>query len=108
MVRLFVGTLVLLAALTLSAPAQSRMTQMWYERGLAAAGKSEFAVALKDFETSQKLADADGVNGGFPAKVHFNIGVCLYRLDRSREAINELNTAIHLAGGSYEKAYYAL
>lgn len=108
MVRFFVATFVLLPALALSTFAQGRGTQIWYEKGLAAAGKGEFTVALKDFETSRKVADVEGVSSGYAAKVRFNIGVCLYRLERSREALRELSAAIVLAGGSYEKASYAL
>lgn len=42
----------------------------------------------------------------FAAKVHFNIGVCLYQLGRHDEAIAEYQKAI-VIDPNYQKAYYA-
>lgn len=108
MTRLFFGTIILLAALFSSAAAQNNTIQHWFEKGTTEARKGEFAVALKDLEVTQRLADAETASDRFRAKVHFNIGVCLYRLRRSVQAVIELKQAVRLYDGPYEKAYYAL
>lgn len=51
------------------------------------------------------MDDADDV---YRAKLHFNIGVCLYRLKQNEQATSEFEEAIKLAKGDYEKAFYAL
>lgn len=68
------------------------------------ASKGNYTQALQSFRSAQKVAkDADAA-----ARVHYNIGVCLYQLDRSAEAVTELTAAIDLKGGQYQKAWYAL
>lgn len=68
------------------------------------ASNGDYAKALENYKAAQK----DAKNPETAAKVHYNIGVCLYRLDRATEAVPELNEAINLKGGKYQRAWYAL
>jgi tetratricopeptide (TPR) repeat protein len=68
------------------------------------AGKGEYEKALETYRFEQK-----GVSSGeSAARAHYNIGVCLYRLDRPADAVPELTEAIHLRAGGYQRAWYAL
>lgn len=68
------------------------------------ASKGDYTQALQSFRSAQMSSkDAEAA-----ARIHYNIGVCLYQLDRSAEAVTELTAAIDLKGGQYQKAWYAL
>jgi Flp pilus assembly protein TadD len=68
------------------------------------ASHGEYAKALENY----KLAHKDVKNPETAAQIHYNVGVCLYQLDRASEAVAELNEAISLKGGKYQRAWYAL
>ncbi|MGH9949716.1 MAG: tetratricopeptide repeat protein, partial [Pyrinomonadaceae bacterium] len=42
------------------------------------------------------------------AKIRFNLGACLYRSNKAKEAVPEFSSAIRLRKGNYQRAYYAL
>jgi tetratricopeptide (TPR) repeat protein len=68
------------------------------------ASKGEYTKALESYRAAQK----DAKTPEAAAQVHYNIGVCLYQLERPVEALPELNEAINLRGGKYQRAWYAL
>ena len=106
--RLFLSIFVILTALVFSAPAQSFGTQQTFEKGVSLANEGKFETALADFKKSLTLAEIDDAKDDFRAKIHFNIGVCLYRLKQNAKATSEFEEAIKLTKGDYEKAFYAL
>lgn len=64
----------------------------------------QYEKALSNYRAAQDQAkDAESA-----ARVHYNIGVCLYRLDRPADAVPELKEAIRLKADSYQQAWYAL
>jgi len=108
MKRLFLSTFVILTFSVLSVSAQSFTTQQMFEKAVSMANEEKFETALPAFKDVLALAKIDDANAGFRAKVHFNIGVCSYRLKQSEKAVTEFEEAIKLAKGDYEKAFYAL
>jgi Flp pilus assembly protein TadD len=68
------------------------------------ASRGEYAKALENYKAAQK----DAKTPEAAAQVHYNIGVCLYQLERPGDALPELNEAIKLKGGKYQRAWYAL
>ena len=108
MKQIFLSIFVILTALTASVSAQSFGTRQTFEKGVSLANEGKFETALADFKKSLTLAEIDDADGDYRAKIHFNIGVCLYRLKQSKQAAGEFEEAIKLAKGDYEKAFYAL
>ena len=108
MKRLFTSIFVILTFSVLSASAQSFTTQRMFEKAVGMANDGKFETALPMFKDSLALAKIDDAGAGFQAKVHFNIGVCQYRLKQSKAAVAEFEEAIRLARRDYEKAFYAL
>jgi tetratricopeptide (TPR) repeat protein len=108
MKRIFLSIFVILVGLVFSVSAQSAATQQLFEKAVGLANGEKFETALADFKKSLALAETEDADADFRAKVHFNIGVCLYRLSRNEKSVGELEEAIKLARGDYEKAFYAL
>jgi tetratricopeptide (TPR) repeat protein len=108
MKRLFFSIFVILTAMVLSASAQSPATRQAFEKGIGLAGEGKFETALGDFKKSLTLAEIEDARDDYRAKIHFNIGVCLYRLKQNEKAVGEFEEALKLSKGDYEKAFYAL
>ena len=108
MKRLFTSIFVILTLSVLSVSAQSFTTQRMFEKAVGMANEGKFETALSMFKDSLALAKIDDADAAFQAKVHFNIGVCHYRLKESEKAVAEFEEAVKLAGRDYEKAFYAL
>jgi len=108
MKRIFLSIFVILTAIAGSVSAQSAATQQTFEKGIGLANAGKFETALVDFKKSLTLAEIEDANADYRAKIHFNIGVCLYRLKQSAKAVSEFEEAIKLAKGDYEKSFYAL
>lgn len=74
-----------------------------FEKGLYLARNGDFQNALPHFQNSfDKKLFAKKL-----AQIHYNIGVCLYRLNQPNSAITEFKQAISL-NPNYEKAFYAI
>jgi tetratricopeptide (TPR) repeat protein len=108
MKKLFLSAFVILTALTFSTPAQSLGARQIFEKGVGSANEEKFAAALTDFRKSLALAATEDADPSFRARIHFNIGVCHYRLKENARAVGEFEEAIKLSRGDYEKAFYAL
>lgn len=74
-----------------------------FNLGLELAGKGDFQTALKHFQNISPKILSDKQN----AQIHYNIGVCYYRLNEPQKAVVEFEIAIRLKK-NYEKAFYAL
>jgi len=108
MKRIFLSIFVILTAMSLNAAAQSFTTRQMFEEAVGMANAGNFETALPVFKDVLALAKIDDAETGFRAKVHFNIGVCFYRLKQSEKAVAEFEEAIKFAKRDYEKAFYAL
>ncbi|MBS1797033.1 MAG: tetratricopeptide repeat protein, partial [Acidobacteria bacterium] len=108
MKRLLLSILMILTLAAAGVSAQDKAARRAFEKGLAAAGRENFAAALGDFERALTLAEPAAAGDDFRAAIYFNIGVCRYRLKDSARAVREFETAIELKKGVYEKAFYAL
>jgi tetratricopeptide (TPR) repeat protein len=64
--------------------------------------------ALTDPLTGVLTAETDTATRAMLARVHFNIGVCLYQTGRPQEAVAEYEKAAELSGGKYQKVFYAM
>jgi tetratricopeptide (TPR) repeat protein len=108
MKRIFLSIFVILTVLSWSAAAQSLGARQTFEKGIGLANEQKFDAALIDFKKSLTLAESEDAAPDFRARIHFNIGVCLYRLRENQKAVGEFEEAIKLSKGDYEKAAYAL
>jgi Flp pilus assembly protein TadD len=74
-----------------------------FQKGLDFAKKNDFQNALVKFQNSfsKNLSDKK------IAQVHYNIGVCFYRLNQMNQAVTEFDKVINLNPNN-EKVYYAL
>jgi tetratricopeptide (TPR) repeat protein len=107
MKRIIFGIFIIISAFVFSVSAQTRARQT-FENGIKSAQLGKYETALVDFKKSLSLADKETANGEFLAKIHFNVGVCFYRLNQNTEAVAEYEQAIKLSKSDYEKAFYAL
>ena len=108
MKRIFLSIFVILTVWVLSVSAQSAGARQVFEKAVSLANVGKFETALVDFKKSLALAETEDAPSEYRAKIHFNIGVCLYRLKQNAQSVGELEEAIKLARGDYEKAFYAL
>jgi len=79
-----------------------------FNDGTISANAGEFEKALKSYRTALMIAENEQTGRAYLAKIHFNLGVCLYQQGRTARAVTELNAAINLRNGQYQKAFYVL
>ncbi len=91
-----------------SAFSQSPQTLEFFQNGIAASQSGEHEKALKDFEQTLIRATNEHAENKFLAKVHYNLGVSRFHLNRLSQATADFKKAIDLANGRYEKASYSL
>lgn len=72
--------------------------------GMRFARNGNYEKALESYRLAEK--EAKGTDAA--ARIHYNMGVCLYQLDRAGEAVPELTEAIRLKNNNYQRAWYAL
>ncbi len=106
MKRIIFDIFIIVAVFVFSVSAQNSV-QKNFENGIKSAGKGEFQTALADFQKSLALAGAEKTSGNFLAKIHFNIGVCFYRMKQPEKAVGAFERAV-LLNPVYEKSFYAL
>lgn len=94
--------------LAVSVSAQTPLAQQAFDEGTQKAQTGNYESAIKDYQTAVLLSQSGKKNDDFLARVHFNLGVCLFHLQRNDEAVKELTEAINLRRGKYQKAFYAL
>jgi Flp pilus assembly protein TadD len=97
---------IVLALAAVSVRAQS--VRQSFEEGTRAAVNAEYEKALENYRKAILDTENEKTGDDFRARIHFNIGVCLYHLKRNAEAVNEFNQAIALSERTYQKAFYVL
>lgn len=88
--------------------AQTPALKKSFDEGIETARRGEFENAAEKFRRVLLIAEAEKTSDDFLAKIHFNLGVCSYRLKKSEKAIGEFTEAIRLSRREYERAFYAL
>lgn len=101
---LFIFTLILAANATAQSPLLSRS----FTDGTSLAKAGEFEKAAKTYRNALIIAHDENLSGRYLGTLHFNLGVCHYRMGRETDAILEFHKAIRLSRGKYQRAYYAL
>jgi len=99
---------IFIIAFAVSVSAQMPSVKKSFENGTEAAQSGNYEKALEDYRKAILLSESDETGNDFLAKIYFNIGVCLYHLNRQTEAVEVFNKAIESSGGNYQKAFYAL
>lgn len=102
----FVGAAVLIFAFSVSA--QTVLTARYFEKGTWAARDGQFEAAIENYRRAILFAETEKTSDDTLARIHFNIGVCLFNLKQTTEAAAEFTEAIKLSKRNYQKAFYAL
>jgi Flp pilus assembly protein TadD len=79
-----------------------------FEEGTRAASSAEYEKALENYRKAILYTESEKIGDDFLARIHFNIGVCLYHLKQNAAAVAEFNQAIALSKRGYQKAFYVL
>ena len=79
-----------------------------FEEGTRAAQNAEYEKALENYRKAILYTESEKTGDELLARIHFNIGVCLFHLKQNIEAVAEFNQAIVLSKRGYQKALYAL
>ena len=101
-------TFIFVLALFGGVSAQSDLVRRPFAEGTKLARSGEFERALISYRSALKAADNERLKNELLAKLHYNIGVCEYRLGRPEQAVKELQLALNLASKAYPTASYAL
>ncbi len=102
-------SIILFVGLAISASAQtSPLVRQSFEKGTRLARAGQYETALESYRQSLLLAEAEKKDDDFLAKIHYNIGVCLYQLQGKAAAVREFTEAVKLSRREYQKAFYAL
>ncbi|CAN5721331.1 hypothetical protein BH24ACI1_BH24ACI1_07590 [soil metagenome] len=101
-------SLFLTVVFAVSVSAQTPLVNQIFDEGTQAARVGNYENAIENYRRAILLAEVETVTDNFLAKIHFNIGVCLYKLKQTTEAAEEFTEAIKLSRRSYQKAFYAL
>ena len=107
--RILLLILLLIFTLQTEVRAQNDLAKSAFENGINAARAEKFDEALRDFQNL--LANEKNSNDlpkKFRAQINYNIGVCLYRLNRPNEAVGFVREAVRLGDGKYRNAFYLL
>ena len=88
MKRIIFSIFVILLAMVFSVSAQTAARKA-FEKGMISANGGKFETALSEFQTSLASEKNSAAKDEFLAKIHFNIGVCFYKLNRNTEAVQE-------------------
>ena len=101
---LFICMLIFTGGVTAQSPLLTRA----FNEGTKFANAGKFEKAAKSYRTALTVASDENLPADYLAKLYFNLGVCNYRLQKTVEAVSELNKAIKLSKGKYQRAYYAM
>jgi Flp pilus assembly protein TadD len=98
----------ILAVFILTTTAQTTVLQKTFDDGIRMARNGDFEKATEIFQRVLVAAKVEKTTDDFAARVHFNLGVCLFRTNASKLAVVEFSEAVKLSRQTYAKAFYAL
>ncbi len=93
---------------TFSVGAQTPALKKSFDEGTNAARQGDFEKASEKFRRVLLSAEIEKTPDEFLARVHFNLGVCSYRLKETKKSVGEFTEAIKLSRREYKQAFYAL
>lgn len=102
----FVSVVILTFAFSVSA--QTPLTNRAFEKGARAARGAEFELAIENYRRAILFSETEKTSDDMLARIHFDIGVCLFKLKRTGEAAEEFTEAIRFSRRTYQRAFYAL
>src|SRR5262249_9188718 len=103
--RILCFILLLLFAVNVSG--QPSVTRSFTE-GTQLAKVGEFERALSSYRAALRDAERVRPDNDVLARLHYNLGVCEYHLNRPERAVDEFHLAVKMKGGNYSRAWYAL
>lgn len=106
--RLSFFVFVVILTLAFSVSAQTGLADRRFEEGTRAARAGQFESAIVKYRQAILFFGAENGGDDSLARIHFNIGVCLFRLKQTTEAAEEFTEAIKLSRRNYQRAFYAL
>jgi tetratricopeptide (TPR) repeat protein len=92
---------------TVNIAAQSPAVSNLFANGAKEAGAGRYGEALKSYKTALFAAENEYLDANYRARLHYNVGVCYFRLDEFKPAKNHFKSAI-LLKHDYSRAHYAL
>ena len=98
---------IFLLILSINAAAQSPAVSKLFSDGTRQANAGRFGDALESYKRARLASDREHLDARFLARLHYNIGVCYFHLERFDRAVNEFKAAV-LLKTDYTQAYYAL
>ena len=102
----FLLSIAFLFAFGLSGSAQSPTADL-FSGGARQIRAGQFDAALENYKTALAVAENKYANKGYRARLHYNVGVCYFHLDKFELAADHFKRAI-LLKTDYSLAYYAL
>lgn len=93
---------------TFSISAQTSAMKKSVDEGIKMARQGNFDEASETFRRILLSSKVEQPPEEFLARVHFNLGVCLYRLKETKNAIGEFSEVIKLTRRQSKPAFYAL
>lgn len=103
-----IASFIFVLIFALSTAAQISSVKKPFDEGTRLAQSGEFERALMSYQAALAASKNSPIEPRSLARLHYNLGVCGYRLGRADKAIAELKTAIDLRDGKYSEASYAL
>ncbi len=91
-----------------SVSAQTSLTHRAFEIGTRAAQAKQFEAAIEEYQRAILFLLTEKTSDDALARIHFNIGVCLFKLQKTNEAVEAFTDAIKLSRRTYQKAFYAV
>ncbi len=104
--RILLVTFLVISAI--SASAQNILVRQSFETGTHLAQSGQYETAIKHYRQALLFSEVEKPGDEFLAKLHYNIGVCLYQLKDNIAAVEEFTEAVKLSRRKYQKAFYAL
>ena len=92
----------------ISVSAQTPSAKNFFDVGTKKAGTLQYVEALENYRNALRFAQIEKPNDNFLVRIHFNIGVCLFKLKQTEKAVEEFSKSAVLSGEKYQKAFYAL
>ena len=83
-----------LVIFVLSLAAQTPNVKKAFDAGTQEARNRQFEKAIENYRLTLLLAEIERPSNDFLARVHFNLGVCFYRLKQAEKAVAELGEAV--------------
>lgn len=92
----------------MSVSAQTLLVKQTFDEGTQKAQVGNYENAIKDYQKALLLSQKEKLEDDFLARIHFNLGVCFYHLQRNDKAVEELTEAIRINRGKNQKAFYVI